>query len=438
MYIRPGKLLLIALVPVALYGAAKGLMYYKAKTAVDDIVVAAANQAEIRYSGISTDIRGAVTVEGLTVTPRGYDTGIGIDAVRVTSDDPMFFIANWDWQPASSEPPPHLGIHVSGLRMPLDSAFVADVVAAQVAAGEGADLCLDGPNLEPSTLRRLGYDELVADFGGQYRLDKTNLSLDASWEMVVQDLQSMEFSVEMSDVDVGTLKQGAPPQFNLAGMRLAIDVAPEFGRRTVEACASDGQLNAAELSARFADRFIERAAADGVSLGTGLQNAVRTFYKDWGRVEVVAVPPEPVGLLSMMVLPPERLVDALSLRLSVNDQLVTDTRFRWDRPETPALSKLFGTEPAEPAASANKEPRRVVVRREYEPVAAGRLSAYLDHEVRIQPKGQPMREGELLAIRNGIAEVEQTLHGGKFTVYVPVKDIASAQVLIQREVKQLP
>jgi hypothetical protein len=44
-----------------------------------------------------------------------------------------------------------------------------------------------------------------------------------------------------------------------------------------------------------------------------------------------------------------------------------------------------------------------------------------------------MREGSLKAISNGVAEVQQTLQGGKFTVYVPLADIESAQALIRRE-----
>ena len=92
MVLRPGKLLLIALIPVALYGAAKGLMYYKAKSAMDDIVVAASNVANIRYDGIATEVLGgAVTVEGITVEPRGYTQGVQVDAVRLASDDPLVF-----------------------------------------------------------------------------------------------------------------------------------------------------------------------------------------------------------------------------------------------------------------------------------------------------------------------------------------------------------
>jgi hypothetical protein len=332
MRIRPGKLLLIALVPVVLYGAVKGLMYVKAKSVVDDIVMASANQADIRYSGIDTDVRGAVTVKGLTITPRGYSDQVTVDAVRVGSNDPMFFIGGMDWKPGQSEPPAHLSLDVIGLRMPIDTELFAEYAAAREAAGEAVDHCVEGPSLEPALLKTLGFEELVVDFGGHYRLDKTNLTLDAGWEMAVQDLQSMDMSIEMSDVDTQALSQGAPPQMNLAGFRVAIDVSPEFGRQALKSCAVGTELSVEQWSERYADRFIAQLETQGVGLGSGLQRAVRDFYRDWGTVEIVAAPAEPVGLLSMMFLPPNRLADALSLRLIVNDKLVTDTRFSWEAP----------------------------------------------------------------------------------------------------------
>ena len=72
-----------------------------------------------------------------------------------------------------------------------------------------------------------------------------------------------------------------------------------------------------------------------------------------------------------------------------------------------------------------------MVRREYENMPVGRISAHVDKRVKIKPRGQPLREGVLKRIVNGEAEVEQTLHGGKFTVFVPVSQIESMQVLMQ-------
>ena len=438
MVLRPGKLLLVLLIPVALYGAAKGLMYFKAKSAMDDIVTATSNQAEIRYSGIRTDVRGAVTVEGITVQPRGYGERVEIDAVRLASDDPMFFIRGWDWEPGQADPPDHLSLQVDGLRLPLDNELFDQYASDRHLLGEPSDPCANGPSIEPALLERLGFSELVVNLGGHYRLDRSRQTMDAGWRMDVEDLQSMDMSIEMSEVDTEALNQGAPPQMNLAGFRVAVEVSPEFGRQALKHCARDTDLSVEQWGERYANRFIDKLAAQGVSLGSGLQRAVRDFYREWGVVELVAAPSEPVGLLSLVFLPPNRLADAMSLRLRVNDRLITDTRFTWARPEGPGLSALFGAEPEQPASKPASTPRRIVVRREYEPVSAGDLIRYVDHNVRIKPVDQPLREGLLKGIRNGEAEVEQTLHGGKFTVYVPIGEIQSVKALIQREVKPLP
>ena len=438
MVLRPGKLLLIALIPVALYGGLKGAMYFKAKTAMDDIVLATSNQADIRYAGIDTEVLGGITVRGITVQPRGLAETIGIDAVRLGSDDPLFFVRSWDVGPGKAdEPPDHLSLQVSGLRMPLDSAlFEQYALAAEAATADRP--CANGPSLEPALLRQLGFTELTVDFGGHYRLDKTTLSLDAGWRMEVQDLQSIDMSVEMSDVDTQTLSQGAPPQMNLAGFRLAVEVSPAFGQQALKSCALGTDLTVDEWSERYAEQFIAGLAAEGLSLGSGLQRAVRDFYREWGTIEVVAAPAEPVGLLSLAFLPPNRLADALSLRLIVNDKLVTDTRFTWERDSGPALSALFGAEPEEAATVSKAKPRRIIVRRDFETVPAAELASYLDHTVRIKPRGQPLREGLLKRIANNEAEVEQTLHGGKFTVYVPLSQIDSVEALVQRQVNSLP
>lgn len=438
MRFRPGKLILVALVPLVLFGAAHGFMYFKAKSAVDDMVAAASNQVDIRYAGISNSLLGSVTVKGITVSPLGYTDEVQIDAIRIASDDPMFLVGGWDWGPGETEVPDHLGFQVTGLRMPLDSALFADYAKARSAAGQAVDSCAGGLSFEPELLEALGFTDLAVDLGGRYRLDKTNLSMTAEWEMEVKDLQSVQMSVEMSDIDTEALSQGVPPQMNLAGLRLAVDVSPEFARRALKHCAAGTEMTVDELSERYADQFIQDLASQGVGLGSGLQRAVRDFYKDWGTVEFVAAPAEPVGILSLMFLPPNRLADAMSLRLRVNEQLITDTRFTWERPDQPALSSLFGAEPEADASQAAKGPRRVIVRREYESVATASLPRYVDHQVRIKPRGQPMRQGRLLRIADGAAEVEQTLHGGKFTVYVPLAQIDSAEAMIQREVKSLP
>lgn len=115
MSMRPTRLIWIVIVPALIYAALKGFVYYKAKTTVDDAIVAAADQAEIHYTDISTDLRGIVTVSGITVQPVGYEDRIAVEAVRVSSDDPMFFVQGARWQPGENAPPPSMSFAVFGL-----------------------------------------------------------------------------------------------------------------------------------------------------------------------------------------------------------------------------------------------------------------------------------------------------------------------------------
>ena len=434
MRFRPGKLLLVLLVPVALYAIAKGILYFSAKNSIDDFVRSAEHQAEIRYAGISTELMGAVTVEGITVQPLGFDDQIEIDSVRVASDDPMMFIQGIDWTPGQDAPPTSLSFDVRGASVPLNSDLLSGYPSGFGAAGN-ADPCEQPLNIEPALLRKVGFESLDMDFDGYYRIDETARTLDMGMHMDVRDIQSFEVSATMTDLDVETLAQGAPPQLNLGGFSVSLRVSPEFGRQVMKTCAIGSDLSVAQWGDVYAERALDELKAQGILLGPGLSQSVRDFYRDWGEFRLASAPSQPVGLLSLMFLQPSQLADALSLRLSLNDKLITDTSFTLQQSDQPGISALFGQEEPQSSTSKPQAPaKRVIVRREYEPVATAQLGSYIDHNVRIKPHDQPMREGVLKGIRDGEAEVEQTLHGGKYTVYVPLTQIDSVEALIQRRI----
>lgn len=432
MLSRSGKFLLLLLVPAAIYGGLKGVLYYNAKQTVDDLVSAASYQADIRYADITTDLRGAVTVSGVTVQPVGYADAIKIDAVRIASDDPLFFIRSADWRPGEDKPPEMLEFAINGVHVPLNSDFVTSTFGS---AAEGQDAaCAQGLQIEPGMLRKLGFDDLDMDFDGYYRLDPAQRTLSLGVNMELRDIESMHFTATLADVDVQTLAQGGAPQVSLGDLKVALTVSPKFGRQALKECAIGTEMTVQEWSTVLAERAVEQFEGQGLSLGYGLRNALRDFYRDWGEFKLVAAPAKPVGLFSLIFLPPERLAEALSLQLSLNDQPIGDASFTWHRPDAQALSALFGAEQADTSNKAASQPRRILIRRDFEPVPVGDIGRYVDHKVTIKPRGQPLREGVLKRINDGEAEVEQSLHGGKFTVYVPLRDIESVQALVQREI----
>lgn len=435
MRIQSGKIVLILLIPVVLYGAAKGLLYYKAKQAVDDIVVAASNHADIRYADISTELGGVVTVKRITVQPRGYEDSIGIDAVRISSDDPMFFIHGAQWRPGENAPPPRLGFDVSGISLPLDADLLRD---AQMfgAASDDANPCAEGLKIDPAMLRQLGFADLKIDFGGFYRLDEAARELEVGIDLELRDIESVQLNATLADVDVEAVKVGAPPQVSLGSLGMTLRVEPAFGRQLLKRCAVGSEQPIEAWSEHLADVAVAKLEGQGLTLGGGLTRAMRQFYTDWGEITVEARPSTPLGLLSLMFLPPDQLAPALGIRMRLNEQPIADTSFTWQQPDGSRLSALFGQEQQGGAgATTPVRPNRILVRRAYERVAIGDIGGFVDHRVRVKPRGQPLREGVLKGIVNGEAEVVQTLHGGKFTVYVPLAQIESLQALVERPIE---
>ncbi|MCB1773924.1 MAG: hypothetical protein KDI88_09930 [Gammaproteobacteria bacterium] len=438
---RYGKLLLIVLVPALLYGAVKGIMYYNARNAIDRLVDAAAGQAEITYAGIETEVLKAVAVNGISVKPSGVDAEITIDRVRLSSDDPMFFIFSSDWKPGEGAPPSSLGFELSGLSVPVDVALMnAQMAMSGTAVEPAGQPCENGLQIEPPLLRAMGFERMSIDADGNYRIDSTQKTLDVGMFVDVRDVQSLRFDATLNDVDPEVLEQGGAPDLKLARMEMAVRVSPEFGRQALKACAIGTELTLDQWSERLAEQAIGNFELAGLSLGPGLSGAVRSFYRDWGQLEIIAAPSEPIGMLSMMFLPPDQLIDAMSLRFRLNDQLITDTSFTLTRPDANALAALLGQQQPQVEQEQAKptRPPRIVVRRDYEKIPVGSINRYINHRVRITPRGLPEREGVLKGIDNGIAEVEQTVHGGKYTAYVPVADIASVEALVQREVSRKP
>ena len=435
MSFRPGKLLLLLLIPALGYGVVKGFLYYKAKRNVDGMVAAVSSQADVRYADISTDLRGAVTVRGITVQPLGHDDSLHIEAIRVASDDPLFFYHGARWEPGKNTPPPSLSFAIDGIRLPLTT----DLLQTGAAAGGNADdsACAQGLQLTPIFLQKIGFSDLDVDIDGHYRLNEAARTLEFGINIDLHDIESLEFVAMMSDVDILGFSQGggAPP--NLAHLSLVAEVSPKFGRQALKECAIGTDETVQVWSERLAGQTLEALRAKGLTLGAGLSDAVREFFRTWGEFKLVSEPEQPIGLLSLMFLPPDQLVDAMALQLSLNDRAIVDTSFDWQRPDAqaPGLSTLFGVEqPQAQGAVAPKQTNRIIVRRQYEPVPLRDIGRYVDQEVQIKPRSQPMREGVLRGIGESGAEVEQTLHGGKFTVYVPLDEIESVRAMFQRRV----
>ena len=298
--------------------------------------------------------------------------------------------------------------------------------------------CADGLRIDPRTLQQLGFSDLTIDIDGSYRVNEAKHSLDVVFEAVIRDVESIRLSATFDDVDIATLGAGSSPTTALAEFDAAVRVDPAFGRQAVKMCAIGTDQPVQLWSAQLAEHALAQLSAQGLSLGAGLSEAVRRFYSEWGEFRVQGKPAKPVGLLSLAFMPPDQLWSQLGVRISLNDRPIADTSFHWERQDARNLAGLLAEADAqdEQNESAASAPRRVLKRRVFVDVPVSAIAAHVDSEVRIQPRGQPLREGVLKNVDNGEAEIEQLMHGGRFSVFVPLRNIESLQVLTLSEIKR--
>ena len=136
----------------------------------------------------------------------------------------------------------------------------------------------------------------------------------------------------------------------------------------------------------------------------------------------------------MMFLPPDQLMDTLDLQMRLNGDPITDTSITLVHSQGAGLAGLFGGQQSGGGDQAKKRPRRIIVRRSYEGVPVRDIDDYVGHQVQLKPQGQPMREGLLSSVNDGEVEVQQALHGGKYSVHVPRSEIESLKVLVREEI----
>lgn len=422
-------LLLLLFVAAAAYGGIKGWMYLNAKRAMEELSVATAGRAEIRYQGIETDLTGSVAIRDVELQVAGAPSPLRVASVRVSGPPLTFFLLG---QKKDDPPPPRMFVDVEGLEIDLDQALFDSLqqqLGAAAARGQG---CGAGEDLDPALLRELGFERLRLNAGMAYQYDQARRAFDGRLDVDVAQIERVHASIALADVAPDALQGEMAGIPSLAGMAVEVRVEPEFGRRYLAACAKRRNQTLEAYRARLVNETLAEMARAGLHLGPGLIAALTDFHRDWGEFRISAEPAEPVNPMSLMFRPPEDWQKALGIRARLNRREIADLSFELRPPDPGEMAALLGQE-VETSAPRVKRPQYRYV---YRPVAVSTLGDHLGVEARLHLRdGQPMRSGILTAFADGEVRVEQRLHGGKITAHVPLSDIVRAEV---QQVERIP
>jgi hypothetical protein len=410
------------------YAALKGVLYYQVKSELDRLASQVAPVARLSYDGIASSLTGSVAVTGVTLMPAGAPAGIRIERVELRGDGPEFLLellGGFDRQ----RPPQRLRLVVSRMGIPLGSDYLP---AWGPAAATTPDLCSLGGLLGQTEIERLGFRQRLADARLRYDHDRRSGVLTLGLEFALDGLAGLSLEMVFGNL-TGPGMESLP---TLGRFSLHYHIDPDYMRRAVEYCAGQVGLQPVAfvdgLFSRGADYFANNL---GFIPGTDLQAALHRLISRPGDLLITAVPDSRFNPTRLQQYTAAELIRLLGIKLSVNDQPVTDLSFRLAQGDAGLSSPLFGDsaprtaavpgEGAAPSAPAPKTPRA-----RYIATPLSQLPRYLGREARIfgADRFEP-QQGIMMALRDQQLELEQRMHGGKMTLYIPLEKIRRAEVL---------
>ncbi len=417
------RILILFLLGGVLYAATKGLLYWRARQMVTEVILQSAEAADISYRDLDVAFDGQLTLHDVEVHPLQATAPFHVDRITLVGPGPMFYLLHGKWE-QGGEPPARLQLSFGGIEVGPENA-VAGMPGGTAAAATPSTACELDQGPDWALLKSLGMERLVMDFDAGYDYDKPRQRLDARFDLDIRGIESVHAAVVLDEVVLEKMDRVPSTMPTLIAAELEMNIEPEFGERYLAVCASRAGLSVDDYRRQQVEKQLSELEAAGLRLGQGLQTAIETFYRDWGEVALHLDPKEPVAMMQLLFVPPNQLPEVLGLNLHINDDEVQDISVQWLGPGEAGLQSLIQEDTS--GKGAVQGPRYEY---RYVPVPVSQLVQHLQKPVRLRLRDQPMREGILAAVGKETVAVDSRRHGGTLTAHVPVEDIVGAEVRV--------
>ncbi len=358
--------------------------------------------AFLKYDRLKTSLLGSVELSGLRLPVPAFPEPLQARWVVLRGPAVYQYLAGHN--PLSGlAPPKRLLLGIEGIHLPLS-------------AGGGGS-CEPGQGVTPGLFRKLGLKALDGDVLIRYRFDPSAASLRSEGELEFHGLGRLVVASMLKNFTEAAFRENDPSRALLSHLKLTARVEPHFGRMLVNDCNMGG-------AERLFQRLNFQLAWVGLELTPESKMVVRNYLQDWGELEVELSPPMPVNLALLSLGRPDRLGDKLGLAARINGTPLTFIN-------TVAPAGRFSQGAGSFSAS------RTVVHWGFRRVTPGELKRYLGSRVRLQERGDPVREGILVKVGKHVAVVERHLQGGVLSAYIKLSELVRAEVW-SKEVKKVP
>ena len=409
------RIILLILIPVLAYGAARVVVWYTVKEAVDHVRESLAPVASLRYAKIMSPVLGRFGVAGVRVRPHLLDDDISIGSALVNIDDPLDKLS-FLRTARSRQFPTSLDMSFNHVRIPLSKEVVAWLDKRMTTPPASVDgvpaACRAGARATASDMKKMGYDELVGDVLVHYTYERRSGEIVGYVRLALQDMldATVEATIPASEVvfNVGQLK--GMPKFSKLSITLS---DPSWTSRFNDYCAKAMGITVPEYIQRRITDTRQAFESANFAPSDALMKGLERFAAGKSRLTVTLDPRDPIALSQLNPMRgPDYLIDTLGLGVQFDGQTVND------------LGAIKTAEKTE-SESAPQQPQEET----FKPTSIEELPQYLKMRVRVLMTDGNTRRGYLDSIDGEKIVLTRQLVGGSATFDVALKDVKRVLVL---------
>ena len=443
------NIIIAALLAVlALAAGINGYVHHQFKTNIDNTLSSIRPFVQIKYSDLTTSIlSGEVKLQNIRVASDFLPETLNLG--NVTIETPGFtYMLTGPESIKKGEFPEHFGFAINDFWLDLhgETAKWLDrlVKRMQPVYATEQKLCGGKSLLGPSDYKEMGYTRILSNMRVAYDFNESKKTLDVNISSSTRNMGSMEGNIKIGNIrkmSSAGLAQGGIPQLT------SVDVTYKdetYTPRIIKYCAALSNMKKEE----YIDAEIKQSDKHfymvwGFAPGPGLREAYKDFMLKPETMTITMAPSEEFNPMLFATMSSDQIMDALNVRLKINDLLVTDLSFKTPPPEFTErfnlqlakslnFESLLRGEPIKAPEPIVKPKVYVKGPAKYHKIRLSQISKHVTDFVRITTKAGNKRKGQLLRVDTVNLYVQKKVNGGKFTMTVPRRKIKTIEAYFSK------
>ena len=409
---------LVLIIPVILYGATKGFLWYSLNSAVTDMQNRVSEFATLHYESIRTPVLGPIGVDGIRYKPLGFDESIEIGSVLIHWNEAHELI---DLVQAFYKEtlPEQLTISVNHVNVPLEGDIGAwwdseHQPTMSTAFGLPASMrgCGTGA-LKAADYTAMGYQSLITNLRFEYSIKGKSKSFTFYGKLEGQNMMKLyvDGSTPSSEVSLSVDKIfDALPRLGNLSITFEDD---SFNARKIDYCSKLANKSQQQYLEDNLQNIVFDLSELGLHPSTELIDAYRGYMKGSSKLTVVINPYEPMDAEVLAQVDTENLVEWLGLEVVAG--------------ETP-VKEILAPEEVETVAEEQQktqQPREET----FNSTPIAQLPEHLGKLARVKTKDAKFHYAYLEKAGTNEVTLTQHLVGGSATFVINVTDIEDVSVL---------